>query len=126
MLKQLTSWLATQLSLTVGTSIFAGFIPAQKADTALALMERSPGMRETDGTEIDRRPVQVYARARDYHTARELAASAINAMVNRGIDLTDDWRVHSATGGPAGYIGLDAEGRHSFSGNVLLYVKQES
>lgn len=134
MLKELTSYLATTLSLTIGQQIFAGPFPDGAPDQIAAILE--PGM-EKDNFYLPgtfEKAIQIYTRSRDYFSARQLAESLRDALsgarnaVRTLPALTsggDTYQINIAEtiSGPS-HMGMDPKGRAQFSTNILLRVQK--
>lgn len=134
MIRELTSYLATQLSLTVGVGIFAGYFPEDAQDTILVVLE--PGAERQNfylpGT--FEKAIQIYTRAPDYQTASDLAASARDRISGKGNAVRTlpplasgepvfQINTAEALSGPAP-MGMDERGRFQFSTNLLLRVQR--
>lgn len=136
MLKALADWIASGLSLTVGTDLLCGFRPATAQDFCTALQERVQSEVSVVTPDFEIKRVQIVTRGPigDYWAASNratlisewlLSGQQINVTIPDPASGTS-WTIHSVEGGNPGYLGEDEKRRHEFSANLTVRVRKES
>ena len=137
MIKEVTQFIATKATLTVGTDIFAGHRPQDAADACDVVLESAGGMVYFDLPERADITIQVLSRALTYMTARARAWAIYDAIFR---DYTDTgsagWTLPIVTVGEEyeamvieplaipQWIGQDDKLRHEFSTNYIFRIKK--
>lgn len=120
MIKELTTWIAAELGLTVDETLLAGWRPEDAADACTVILERTPAEVSTDGSEITRAPLSIVTRDASYHAARDAAAGLADLLINlSGVDIPGH-SINSITGARPSYLGQDHRARHEFSTNITV------
>lgn len=129
MLKALAQYVENQTSLTIGTNLFVGSVPPSVTNDAAALLD-SPGA--WDPFLPDKRTllIQIYARSKDYHKAKEVVLTILNVFHGKsGIVLPvitsgEEYEVSAgvAVNGPYS-LGQDDKLRHELVANVRLEIQ---
>jgi hypothetical protein len=132
MIKELGTYIATELSLTIGTDLYVGYRPTNGAqDNCLAVLERSGATGNFYMPDKKDVPIQFVTRNTDYHAARAQAEQVLQMFHGQsGIDLpvlTSGELHHISTAelisGPY-WMGKDTQERHEFSINILFRIQQ--
>lgn len=125
MLAVFASHLASNLSLTLGTTLHYGHMPPDAPDAlATAILERV-------GTEPDPynkatrvRRYQIYTHATSYRAAENECRRIFEYCIARiGLTLTG-WYIYHITGSEPASIGQDERGRYAFSANISVTAKK--
>lgn len=129
MIKELTTYIATQASRTIGTNLYAGPWPQDAPETCSAVFERPGGTPDPNVIGRGERFIQVVSRGPDYIAARDeaFAMRAVFRILGRVtlpvVTSGETWVVESMYPiGDPGYIGADDKGRQEFSTNCRLHV----
>lgn len=125
MLKVFAARVATQASLTIGTTLFAGWRPDTAPDRCVTLLERVGTLTDLDKPALRQQQIQILTRDTTYFTCHDLAHSVFQAIIgDTGIQLTDFY-IHHVSGSAPAFIGQDAKGRFEFSANLVVRYKKE-
>ena len=70
MIKEITTYIANNVALTLETDLFAGFRPESAPDTCVAIIETTGGPVDSYFPDTGSKYIQVLSRAESYWTAR--------------------------------------------------------
>lgn len=124
MIREITKYISNQTALTVGTNLFAGFLPQDVEEDVVVILE-SGGVPNFDLPDQQAKTVQVLSLARDYWTARAnamLIYGVLHGLVGVTLPVVDG--VYFVNTGEAlsvpQSLGQDEKGRHVISTNYVL------
>lgn len=125
MLKALFDFLATELTLTKGTTFHMGLFPPASADNATCLSEHVGSQIDPYNTAMRWHRFQLLTRNTSL-PAGLLEAERISELVIRlrGEAITGFF-IYDVTGNGPAHIGQDEKGRHEFSQNVSISARKE-
>jgi hypothetical protein len=130
MIKEITTYIANQTSLTLDTDLFAGFRPAEAPDRCVAVLEPTGGVVNSYFPDAGEKVIQILSRAKSYWDARSDIWSVFNTLKSRAqITLP----VVGSTTYKAEFIEAqhfpqslqqDEEGRWEFSVNFVFRIRE--
>jgi len=121
-LTDIANYINTNTSLTLGTDLFIGTLPAN-VDNCVGIFQ-SGGIEPTTYLDIIKPTIQVIVRNSNYETAQQLSYEvydALHRLYAQAMGTTDIYTVF-ALQEPTD-IGEDETGRAVFTGNYVLEVK---
>lgn len=125
MIKPFFDFLATELTLTKGTTFHMGHIPANAADNCTGLLNRAGASVDAYNPNQYWFRFQFLTRNTSYADGDTEAFRVFSTAVKlRGEQLTG-WYLFDVTGNAPAYIGTDEKGRHEFSSNVTVSARKE-
>jgi hypothetical protein len=128
MIKELTTFISTKTALVIGTTLFAGFIPSEVSEDAVAVIE-SGGVPDFDLTDKEAKTIQVLSLSRNYWTARSnalLVHGVLHGMKGETLSKIDGGPYFVNTGEALSVpqsLGQDEKGRFAFSTNYVLRIE---
>ena len=132
MIQALTTYLATSLSLTIGTDLHGGWFPQDSNDTCSSVSD-SGGQLDDESITAGQYRVQVLSRGTSYFTARARSLDIfeiLHGSPNAGRTLPvvtsgEEWLVNTciADARPQ-FVGISEQGVYLFSVNYTLRVQR--
>ena len=126
MLKELADHLVAELDgLTLGSTLQVGFRAQDAPDACTALQARTGALADAYLRQHRQAPVQILTRGPGYHAA-EAECKRIFEHLLSIVQLTlDGFHIYTASGIAPQYLGTDSKGRHEFSANVVLRLRED-
>lgn len=122
LLTELVDYVAAQGGFTRGTDLFENHFPANKADTAVAIID-APGVPEGVAPlrTIGQYSVQVLSRALSQPTAKTNAETVQRVLHGATVVSIGDWTVHYAQASQTPHVlGQDSRARWEFTQHFVL------
>lgn len=83
MIKELTTYIANNTSLTVDTDLFAGFRPAEAQPQCVAVLEPTGGIVNSYFPDAGEKMIQILSRAKSYWDARSDIYTVFNLLKSK-------------------------------------------
>lgn len=119
---------ATVTGYTVGSNIIVGALNVGKkgeGNPFLLVREAGPAPRETDGTEIIAKSIQLLSHAYTYQSARSICQLFADSLLNVASIELSSYVILSITGDDPSYLGVDENGYHQFVSNLVVRIKKK-
>ena len=134
MIKEVTALIANKASLTVGTTLFAGYRPTTATDECDVVLMRGGGQSVYSVPGRENQNVQVISRAKSYPAAERRAYVIFDALrrIMGGVTLpvVDALETKLFCNviepiNPPQYIGTDEQGRFEYSTNYVFRLSHQ-
>lgn len=131
MIKEITTYIGTNTSLTLESTLFGGFRPASALDTCVVVLESAGGSVNSYFPDGGEKAIQILSRAESYWTAREKAYLVHNLLKSKA-QVT----LPVVSGGPTykaefieaqefpQSVGQDDRGLWEFSQNFIFRIRE--
>lgn len=111
--------------LVLGTTLQVGFRPDTAPDVCTTLQTRSGGIVENYLKHHRQLPLQILTRGLAYH-ATESECKRIFEFLVSAVQLSlSGFHIHTVSGITPQYLGMDSKGRHEFSANLVLRIRED-
>ena len=126
MIKELADHIVANLSgLTKGTNLQVGFREESAPDECTLLATRTGAIADDHVHNHRQQPVQVLTRGKAYHAAEAECKRIFEFLLSILQQGLSGFHIYTATGIAPQYLGMDSKGRHEFSANVVLRLRED-
>jgi hypothetical protein len=91
----------------------------------LLVREIGPAPRETDGTEIIAKSIQLLSHHNNYQASRTICHAFAEGVLNKASIDMPTYSILSIVGDEPSYLGVDEKGLHQFVSNVVVRLKRK-
>jgi hypothetical protein len=138
MIKPFCEWLATGLSLTIGTTLLEGWRPQDAPNACSVVLDRTGSIADPYLLVERELHYQILTRDTTYNLGYEAATDIYEWLIAKARRETQlhtgagetgeegEWTLHNIEGISPQFIGQDGKGRFEFSANYTLRVRKDA